>query len=115
MEQIIKTGTVTRGWIGVEVQEITPELAESFSLPANHGALIAGVMRGSPADRAGIRPGDVLTAVQGKVVGDPQSMIENIAGLTPGQGAQIHVRRNQKDFDLQVEIGKRPKVAKDEE
>ena len=115
MEQIIKNGTVTRGWIGVEVQEITPELAESFSLPATHGALIAGVMRGSPADKAGIRPGDVLTTVQGKAVNDPQSMIENIAALTPGQGARVHVRRNQKDFDLQVEIGKRPKVAKEEE
>ena len=115
MEQIIKTGTVTRGWIGVEVQEITPELAESFKLPASQGALIAGVMRGSPADRAGIRPGDVLTTVQGKPVSDPQSMIENIAALTPGQGALIHLRRSQKEFDLQVEIGRRPKAAKEEE
>ncbi len=115
MEQIIRNGTVVRGWIGVEVQEITPELAESFKLPATHGALIAGVMRGSPADRAGIRPGDVLMEVQGKPVNDPQSMIESIAALNPGLGARIHLRRNQKDFDLQVEIGKRPRTAKEEE
>ena len=70
MEQIIKTGTVTRGWIGVEVQEITPELAESFGMPGTEGALIAGVMRGSPADKAGIQPGDVLLAIDGKKVKD---------------------------------------------
>jgi serine protease DegQ len=60
MEQIIESGSVTRGWIGVEAQEITDELAESFGLPDTEGALIAGVVRSSPADRAGIRPGDVL-------------------------------------------------------
>ncbi len=79
MEQIIKNGSVTRGWIGVEVQEISPELAESFRLPGTDGAIIAGVMRGSPADKAGIVPGDVLLAVAGKPVKDAQTMLDIIA------------------------------------
>jgi Do/DeqQ family serine protease len=112
MEQIIRTGTVTRGWIGVEAQEITPELAESFKLPASEGAIIAGVMRGSPADRAGIRPGDVLVAVGGKPVRDPQGMLELIAGLTPGETAQFAVRREAKELVLNVNIGKRPPMQR---
>ncbi|MBI5922127.1 MAG: Do family serine endopeptidase [Betaproteobacteria bacterium] len=109
MEQIIRAGSVTRGWIGVEVQEITEELAESFKLPNTQGALIAGVMRGSPADRAGIRPGDILLAVAGKPVGDAQSMIELISAQTPGQQTQIKLRRAGKEVDLTVAIAKRPK------
>jgi serine protease DegQ len=73
MEQIIQTGTVTRGWIGVEAQEITVDLAESFGLPDTSGALIAGVLRGSPADAGGIKPGDILLAVDGRPVKDPQA------------------------------------------
>ncbi len=115
MEQIIKNGTVTRGWIGVEAQEITPELAESFNLPATKGALIAGVMRAGPADRAGIRPGDILTAVEGKAVADPQTMIDLIAALKPGQAATVHVRRGRTESDLRIEIGRRPKLGKAQE
>jgi len=109
MEQIIKTGTVTRGWIGVEVQEITPELAESFGMPSTDGALIAGVMRGSPADKAGIRPGDVLLAIEGKKVADAQNMLELIAALEPGKPGKISLRRDGKAVDVQAVIGKRPK------
>ncbi|MFA7268212.1 MAG: Do family serine endopeptidase [Sterolibacterium sp.] len=109
MEQIIRSGTVTRGWIGVEVQEITDELAESFNLPNTQGALIAGVMRGSPADRAGIRPGDILLSVAGKPIGDAQSMIELISAQTPGQQTQLKIRRTGKEVDIAVTIAKRPK------
>ncbi|MBK7136486.1 MAG: Do family serine endopeptidase [Rhodocyclales bacterium] len=115
MEQIIKNGTVTRGWIGVEAQEITPELAESFKLPATEGAIIAGVLRGSPADRAGIRPGDVLVAVGGKPVKDPQGMLELIAGLTPGTSAPFRLRREAKELEVAVNIGKRPPMQRNGE
>ena len=115
MEQIIKSGSVTRGWIGVEAQEITPELAESFKLPATEGAIIAGVLRGSPADRAGIRPGDVLVAVGGKPVKDPQGMLELIAGLTPGTTAPFRLRREAKELDVAVNIGKRPPMQRNGE
>ena len=109
MEQIIKTGAVTRGWIGVEVQELTPELAESFKLPDTEGALIAGVMRSGPADTACIRPGDVLLAVAGKRIVDAQGMLEQVAGQTPGQRAVLRIRRDGKDVDVAVMVAKRPK------
>ena len=115
MEQIIKTGAVTRGWIGVEVQEISPEIAESFGLKSTQGAIIAGVMRGSPADKAGIKPGDVLLAVENKPVKDAQVMLDLIASLTPGQTARFKVRREGKELDLAGTIGKRPAPSRDRE
>ena len=70
MEQIIETGTVTRGWVGVGVQDLTTELAESLKLPKVRGALITEVVSGEPADKAGVKPGDVLIGVEGKPVTD---------------------------------------------
>jgi S1-C subfamily serine protease len=113
MEQIVKSGSVTRGWVGIEVQEITPELAESFKLPATQGALIAGVMRGSPADKAGIKPGDVLTQVTGKPVKDAQAMLELIAALEPGKSARFTLKREGRDVMVDVTIGKRPKPPRE--
>jgi Do/DeqQ family serine protease len=113
MEQIVKTGGVTRGWVGIEVQEITPELAESFKLSSNQGALIAGVMRGSPADKAGIKPGDVLTQVTGKRVKDAQVMLELIAALEPGKTARFDLKRDGRDMAVDVTIGKRPPPPKE--
>ncbi|MFX5825127.1 PDZ domain-containing protein, partial [Acinetobacter baumannii] len=66
MEAIISHGQVVRGWIGVEPQDITPELAESFGLGKKTGAIIAGVLKGGPADRAGMRPGDILVSIDDK-------------------------------------------------
>ena len=109
LEQIVKTGTVTRGWIGVEVQDITPPIAESFSLEDTRGALVAGVLQGGPADKAGIKPGDVLVAVQGKTVADPAGMLNLIAALAPGQAAKLKLRRQGKDFETSVTVGRRPK------
>ena len=109
MEQIIATGSVTRGWIGVEIQELTPELAESFKLPKTQGAIIAGVMRGGPADKGGIKPGDVLLEVEGKAVSDSASMLNIIAQLRPGDKANMKLVRNGKPVELAVAIGKRPK------
>jgi len=110
MEQIIRQGSVTRGWIGVEAQDITPELAESFKLQEVRGALIAGVMRGGPADRAGIRPGDILLAINGQPVLDSSSMLNLIAALKPNQNATLTVTRNQAQLDLKVVIGTRPRM-----
>ncbi len=112
MESIIETGSVTRGWIGVEAQEITPELAESFKLPVVSGTLIAGVMRGGPADKGGVRPGDVLLQVEGKAVTDPQSMLTLVAALVPGKLARLKIRRDTKNLDVQVEVGKRPNAQR---
>ena len=115
MEQIIQTGTVTRGWIGVEAQEITPELAESFELKDASGALIAGVQRGSPADASGIRPGDILLSVEGKPVKDPQVMLDLIAALKPGASVPFRLLRQKAEFSTTIRIGKRPPLTRERE
>jgi Do/DeqQ family serine protease len=109
LEQIVKSGGVTRGWIGVEVQEITPALADSFKLGGQRGALIAGVLRGGPADKAGIKPGDVLTEVEGKPVADPTAMLNLIAALAPGSPAKMKLKRQGQDVDATISVGRRPK------
>ncbi|MCB1917600.1 MAG: Do family serine endopeptidase [Rhodocyclaceae bacterium] len=111
MEQIIRSGTVTRGWIGVEIQDMTPELAESFGLEDDHGALIAGVVRGGPADDAGMRPGDVLLAIDGRAIIGPREMLDVISRLPPGSRNDFHVRRSGRELDLGVVIGTRPARA----
>ena len=108
MEQIVQKGSVTRGWIGVGVQDITPELAQSFNLPASRGVLITQVERGSPADKAGIKPGDVLLSVNGRPVADTTTMLNLVAALPPGQGATLKLTRNQAETELAVTIGRRP-------
>jgi serine protease DegQ len=113
MEQIIQTGTVTRGWIGVEVQEISQELAESFGLPDANGALIAGVQRGSPADAGGIKPGDILLLVDGKPVKDPQVMLDLIARQKPGEVIPFKLRRQKTLVDASIRIGKRPPLRRE--
>ena len=109
MEQIIRSGTVTRGWIGVEVQEITPAIAESFKLPDARGAIIAGVLRGGPADKAGVKPGDVLIEINGAPIGDPQGMLNLVAALQPGSDAKVKLRRQAQPLEVQVTVGRRPK------
>src|SRR3954462_12496481 len=109
LDQIVKNGSVTRGWIGVEVQEITPPVAESFKLGNVRGALIAGVLRGGPADKAGVKPGDVLTEVEGKPVADPATMLNLIAALPPGGSAKLKLKRQNQDIDATVAVGRRPK------
>jgi serine protease DegQ len=109
MEQIIQSGSVTRGWIGVAVQEITPELAESFKLGNTQGVLISEVVRGSPADKAGIKAGDILTSVADKALTDSGSMLETISALAPGKTVLLKLLRNQTEVAVQVKVGKRPR------
>ena len=111
LEQIIRSGGVTRGWIGVEAQDLSKELAESFKLVNIHGALIAGVLRNSPADKAGVKPGDILLAVEGKPVADSLSMLNLIAALPPDRPAAFTLIRNQTELQLKIIVGKRPKPA----
>jgi len=109
LEQIVKSGSVTRGWIGVEAQAISPAMADSFKLGGTRGALIAGVLRGGPADKAGVKPGDVLLEVQGKPVADPTGMLNLIAALAPGQAAKVKLKRHGQDVDATITVGRRPK------
>jgi serine protease DegQ len=109
MEQIIQSGSVTRGWIGVAVQDVTPELAESFKLGNTEGVLISEVVRGSPAHKAGIKAGDILTQVADKKLGDSATMLETISALPPGKSVMLKLLRNQEQVVVQVVVGKRPK------
>jgi len=108
MEQIIETGSVQRGWIGVGVQDMTPEIAESFKIPNTRGTLITEVFRGTPADRGGVKAGDVLVAVDGKAVTDSASMLNLIAALKPGSETTLRLMREAKAVELRVTVGKRP-------
>jgi serine protease DegQ len=110
MESIIKNGQVVRGWIGVEPQDITPELAESFGLQKASGTIIAGVLRGGPADKAGIKPGDILLSVGDKPVSDTVSMLNLVAQLTPGEKIALTVMRKANKTELSVVVGKRPRM-----
>jgi len=112
MEQIVRTGAVTRGWIGVEVQDISAELAESFKLSNVHGTLITGVQRGGPADRVGIKPGDILVAVESRDVLDSTSMLNLVAALEPGKAATLKILRNRSEMSVKVNVGKRPRPAR---
>ena len=109
MDQIVATGTVTRGYIGVEPQDVTPELAEAFKLPRKDGAIIAGVMRNGPADKAGVKVGDILIEVEGKAVSNTTTMLNVIAQLKPGSTARFRFLRDGREIDIPIAVGTRPK------
>ncbi len=112
VDQLIATGTVTRGWIGVEAQEVTTELADSFKLPESRGALIANVVRGSPAERGGVKAGDVLLAVDGKPIADRQAMLNIVASLVPEKSVPLKIWRERREIEVPVVIGKRPALPR---
>ena len=115
MEQIIETGTVTRGWFGVEVADITPELAESLSLRGTQGAIIGAIERGSPAERSGMRLGDVIVGVNGRSVTNSTAALIAIAGVTPGMSVPVKVLRRNQEVTLDIMVGKRkPRPRTDE-
>jgi serine protease DegQ len=110
MESILTNGSVTRGWIGVEPQNLSKELAESLNLPKDTtGVLISGVLEGGPADKAGMRPGDVLLEVNGQKVADVVALLNRIAQTSPGDEAKVTLLRKGKAMTLKMQVGKRPK------
>ena len=109
MEQIIRHGSVTRGWIGAAVQELTPELAESFKLGDIKGVLITEIIRNSPAEKAGVRRGDILIAIDDQAIESWGTMLETVASLPPGKVVQIKLMRDGAAMSLKLTIGKRPK------
>jgi serine protease DegQ len=113
LENIIKTGTVTRGWVGIELQDLTPEITQSLGIRQNRGAIISGVVKNSPADRGGIKPGDILLSVNNEDTNNTIKLLNVITQIKPGTHAQLHVIRKNRELTLSVKVGKRPPPPKE--
>lgn len=109
MEGIVKDGQVTRGWIGVEPNELSPELAETFGVTAQEGVIITGVLQNGPAAQAGIRPGDVISRIADQPVGNVSELLTRVASLKPGVAAKFLVLRRDQKIEIEVKPGLRPK------
>lgn len=108
MEQLIKTGRVTRGWLGVVIQPLTEELAEQFGVKPGAGVLIADVVEGGPADEAGVKTGDVVEMFAGMSVTDVRLLQRLVASVRPGKSVQVKVKRQKEDLTLTVTVGEMP-------
>ncbi len=107
MQSLLKDGVVKRGWIGVEPQNLTPEIAESLQIGSRSGVLITGVLQDGPASKGGLRPGDVVVSVAGQPVASVTQLLDAVANLEPGQPAQVAALRGQKELTLTLDIVQR--------
>ncbi len=107
LDSIVREGQVIRGWIGVEPQELSAELAETFNVRTRQGVIITGVLQNGPAAQAGVKPGDVITAVAGQTVGNVTELLSAVAALKPGTPAKLKVQRRDEERELTVTPGKR--------
>jgi len=105
--QLEKDGSVTRGWLGVGIQNMTPDLAEYYGLDGKKGVLISQVFKGDPADKAGIRPRDVITAIDGKPVESARELSATIAAVPVGKKTAITILRDGKEKTVYADIAKR--------
>ncbi len=108
MAQIVEKGYVSRGWLGVEIQELTPQLAESFGIKGEKGIIVAGVLRGGPADKAGLEPGDIITKLNGNTIESAHAALNTIAQTAPGDSLDIVALRNGKPLELKATVAERP-------
>jgi Do/DeqQ family serine protease len=111
MDSLIREGRVTRGWIGVEPRDLTPEIAETFNLQTREGVLITGVLRNGPAAQGGLKPGDVVTEVAGARVNNTAQLLNAVAALKPGVPAQVKVQRGESSLVISIVTARRPQVA----
>jgi serine protease Do len=106
--ELAARGKVTRGWLGVSIQPLTPELAKGFGLRDAKGVLISDVVQDSPAERAGIAAGDIVTEFDKKKVDTPQDLQKAVAATTPGKGVPVKVWRDKTEKTLEIKIGETP-------
>jgi serine protease DegQ len=111
LEQIIKDGHVTRGWFGIEPQDVTPEIAQALAFDGDGGVVIRALVRNGPADRAGIRERDVVQEIEGHPTRDTPALLARIAELTPGATARVRIWRDRQSRDVEITVGKRPPPA----
>ncbi len=108
MDALIRDGQMTRGWIGVQPRDLTPEFADSFQLPVREGVLVTGVLRDGPAARAGLKPGDVVTAIGGVKISNTAQLLRAVGALKPPSSAVLAVQRGSDAMTLTVPVAKRP-------
>ncbi len=109
LESIVAQGEVQRGWIGVEPSDLSPELAETFGVKASAGVIITGVLQNAPAALAGLRPGDVITKVGEKNIGNVQELLSHVAALKPGVPARFQLLRRNQSLTLEITPSQRPR------
>lgn len=110
MQDLIKYGRVIRGWLGIEIQELTPRLAESFGLNKMQGLIIAGVFRNGPAHLAGLQPGDIMLSINDQPILDGRKSMTEIARFRPGATVKVKVLREGEELLFEASIGERPKT-----
>lgn len=108
MQQLIQHGRVIRGWLGIEVQDITPELAESFRLKNTQGVIVAGILRNGPAAQAGLRPGDIIIKLNDMEIENSRQVMNAIAKIKPDDEITIGIMRQGKAMTLEGSVGQRP-------
>ncbi|HEU4501912.1 MAG TPA: Do family serine endopeptidase [Nitrospira sp.] len=107
LQQLLEQGRVVRGWLGVGIQPLTPELARKFGVPEQEGVLVNEVFEKDPAAAAGIKAGDVITRIEGSVIDSPNRLSRIVAGLLPGAKAHVEVVRNQERMVVEVALTER--------
>ena len=112
VQDLIKDGAVQRGWLGVEIQPVTPEIAESLGLTAEKGALVSNAQDDGPAKKAGVVAGDIITAVDGKEVASPKELARIIGGIAPGKPVDVTLWRDGKSEVVKVDLGELPGAGK---
>lgn len=110
----LKSGKVVRGWLGIMIQDITPELAESFGVKESKGVIVADVVKDGPADTAGIKRGDVVTTLNGKEIENAHALSRFVAATAPGTQATLQVMRDGKTRDIKIAIGTMPEETSTE-
>jgi serine protease DegQ len=111
IEEIIRTGTVTRGWIGIQGQNMTADLAQAMHITTQEGVLITKVVQGQPAENSGLKPGDLLVAINQKPIDDFQSMLSTVSALPPGTPAKVTIVRKEAKLTVTLIIGRRPNLS----
>ena len=108
----MKSGRVNRGWLGVHMEEVSPERVKQLSLPDPTGALVPAVVPGGPTERACLRAGDVVRMINGKQIANSGILSQEITALVPGQTAELTAWRHGKEQQVKLEVGQRPPIAR---